>query len=294
MTRTAARIAALALTAGALTGCTVASTQPDQATLHYDAGPLSATKFSDCIPASTRDVNGPGDKYFYYPAGQRTFDFTGGDGSESKPLAVTSKDNVQLTVSGSVTFNLNSTCEVLRKFHEQIGLKYEAYEADGTDRESEGWRQMLTIYVGQQVQRALNQTAQQFGWIQLYNDPATRTRVQQQVGAAVPGLIKQQAGDDYFENFQLTFGKPTPPDGLVQSLAAAQQALTDLQAVRNRNQTVAAQGSQIEQLVKQLGPYGYVLYRSLDLCEKDSAKCPTYLPVPQGTNLNVTGGTPGR
>lgn len=289
--RPTALLGSVALLITALSGCTRITTEPDQVALHYDAGPISATKFHDCVHASTQNYNGPGDKYFVYPSGQRTYDFTGDEGAESKPLTVTSKDNVQLTVSGSVTFNLNTACDVLRRFHEQIGLKYQAYDPDGADTESDGWKQLLNVYVGQQVQRALNAGAQQYGWIQLYNDPTVRTTFQQQVAGAVPGLIKQQAGDDYFEDFALTIGKPTPPDSLVASLAAAQQAVTDLQAVKNRNLTVAAQAQQINQLVKELGPYGYILYRSLDLCAQDSTKCPTVLPVPQGTSLNVNGGS---
>lgn len=79
------------------------TTAPDQVALHYHAGPLSATKFANCI--------GPSDKHFNYPAGQRTFEFQQGSvTSDSGPMKVLMKDNVEITVSGVARFNLDSGC----------------------------------------------------------------------------------------------------------------------------------------------------------------------------------------
>jgi hypothetical protein len=40
---------AAVLGAMVLTGCSSVSTPPDQVALHYKAGPIESTKFSDCV-----------------------------------------------------------------------------------------------------------------------------------------------------------------------------------------------------------------------------------------------------
>ena len=73
-----------------VTGCSTVSTESDQVALHYDAGAFSSTTYQECVTQNNRAWDGPGEKYYIYPAGQRTFDFTGREGSESPPFVVVS------------------------------------------------------------------------------------------------------------------------------------------------------------------------------------------------------------
>ncbi|HSX33147.1 MAG TPA: SPFH domain-containing protein [Candidatus Saccharimonadales bacterium] len=286
--------ASLALVIGTA-ACTTVSTAPDQVALHYQAGSFTATKYSDCVRPSTKNYNGPGDLSYWYPTGQRTFDFTGGKDAESQPITVVSSDNQELQVSGLLTFNLDTSCEpnggILRKFHENIGLKFQAY-MDPDDTTSAGWDRMLRVYMGQPLRKMLNSAAQQYTWLALYNDPATRVKFEQEVNAQLADQIKATTGGtDYFQNFALTLQKPEPNPALVAALANVQVQVTNGKAIDQQNQNIAAALSGIKQLTSVLGPYGYILYQTLQNCMsgKEVSGCPTFLPVPTGANVNIPG-----
>jgi hypothetical protein len=284
-------IVAVVVSGFVLSGCTRVSTQPDEVVLHYAGGIFEAIKFDECInPSSGATLLGPGDTSYSYPFGQRTFDFSGMDDAESKPLSVVSKDNVEMTVSGVATFTLNTDCKTLQQFHEKIGLKYRAYYEDG---ESEGWRQMLNIYMRVPVDRAMDAASQEFEWRGLFNDPAVKQAWEARVGVLARQFIKATAGADYFCNqnyvgvgecadISLTIQKPEPPEALVNALASEQAAKAENAAQLQRNAKVRTEIESIKDLVKVLGPQGAVLWQAI---QKGQV---TVVPVPQGTNLNIT------
>jgi hypothetical protein len=280
----------IATAALVLAGCSSVSTQPDEVALHYKAGPFSSTKFANCVDPSTKNYDGPADKHYAYPAGQRTYDFTGGSGSESDPLTVVSRDNQELTVSGVAKFNLDTDCDVLRSFHEQIGLKYSA--SMNGDEVSDGWVRMLRVYIGQQLQQAMTTAAQKYDWQDLYNDPAIRAQWEDEVNTLTPQLVTRFAGKEYFQNFSFTLQKPVPSAGLLQGLQEAQQAVLEKKTIENQNAAVIAEIDQIRSLTSVLGPEGYIWYRIVKDCEAgDTSVCPQLVPIPQGTNLNIGPGS---
>nr|BFE87927.1 hypothetical protein GCM10020093_105280 [Planobispora longispora] len=122
-----------------LSACSRVSTQPDEIILHYAGGVFEPIEFERCVnPSSGATLLGPGDTAYSYPFGQRTFDFSGAEDAESKPLTVVSKDNVEMKVSGVATFTLNTECKTLQQFHEKIGLKFRAYYEEGSPRDGGG------------------------------------------------------------------------------------------------------------------------------------------------------------
>ncbi|MQA93570.1 MAG: hypothetical protein GEV11_02635 [Streptosporangiales bacterium] len=278
---------AIVLIIGLFSGCaaTTANTAPDQVALHYKGGAIQARTFADCIgPSSGLTLDGPGDDHYYYPFGQRTFDFTGDQNAESGSITVVSQDNIQMKVRGVATFTLQTDCQTLRKFHERIGLKYGADlddEEAGT-RGDDGWQQMIGIYLKQPMDRAMDAASQRFPWKALYNDPETRQKWENEVGRLAPSFIREQSGGDYFKDIQLTIQKPEPPDSIVQALIAEQQAIAENNAQKKRNETVQTELRSIRDLVKVLGPNGYVLYKAVQDGKVD------VLPVPQGGNVTVT------
>ena len=154
------------LAALALAGCAEVNTQPDEVALRYSGG-FGSAQFMNCVNASTKNYTPPGDAYYTYPYGQRTFTFD--KGGEEDAIQIVTKDNVTMTVAGSVTFKLNTDCGSdgsggpLRQFHENIGIKYSAFfnDADGPNQQDAGWVKMLTLYVGNQIQRAANDAAKE-------------------------------------------------------------------------------------------------------------------------------------
>ncbi|GAA4221371.1 hypothetical protein FHR32_005058 [Streptosporangium album] len=86
-------VAAVVVFGFVLSGCSRVSTQPDEMVLHYAGGTFEAIKFERCInPSSGATLLGPGDTAYSYPFGQRTFDFSGAEDAESKPLSVVSNE----------------------------------------------------------------------------------------------------------------------------------------------------------------------------------------------------------
>lgn len=220
-------------------GCSSVSTAPDQVSLHYKAGPISSTKFANCVTPSSRNFDGPADKHFNYPAGQRTYKFTGGDGADSNPFKANTQDNVEMQVSGVATFELDVNCKVLRDLHEKIGIKYQPI-MDG-DSTAKGWEHLIDVYVGQPLQRAMTEATQTYGWKELYNDPTTKAKWEAKVKTLAPVYVKQLAGEDFFINFNFTIQKPEPPANLVESLNNKQKAIQDKSAQDTQNFTNQSQ-----------------------------------------------------
>lgn len=290
-------VAAVVVLGLVLSGCSRVSTQPDEMVLHYAGGTFEAIKFERCInPSSGATILGPGDTSYSYPFGQRTFDFSGVEDAESKPLSVVSKDNVEMTVSGVATFTLNTDCKTLQYFHEKIGLKFRAYYEDG---ESAGWRRMLNTYMRLPLDRAMDAASQEFEWRGLFNDPKVKQEWETRVGVLARQFIKETAGADYFCNqnytgsgecgdISLTIQKPEPPDELVSALASEQAAKAENVAQAQRNAKVRTEIESIKDLVKVLGPQGAVLWQAI---QKGQV---SVVPVPQGSNLNITPQAPTR
>lgn len=266
-------------------GCSV-STGPDQAGLEYNAGPVSSVSFDSCIPPGQRAYHGPGDNGYVYPAGQRTFQFSEGAGSDVKPITVVSKDNLEMTSSGVATFSLNTDCKTLRQFHERIGLKYKAY----TD---EGWAKMLHTYLKQPLDRAMDAASKQFAWKNLYANPEAKQQWENLVGRYAVQFVNEQAGGDFFcspsytgkgscGQFNLTLQQPQPPTKVRDALASAQEAVERNAAQRNENERVKTELESIKELVDVLGPQGYVMYEAIKSGKID------VVPVPAGGAVNLT------
>lgn len=279
-------LAASAALALGLAGCSV-STQPDEAALEYDAGPVSSTSFDSCVEPGNRQYYGPADKTFTYPAGQRTFEFSGGDSAQMGTATVVSSDDLELTVTGLVTYSLNTGCEPLQEFHERVGLKYEAYEPDG-------WTEVLRDYIGQPLNRALDDATKGYEWRDLYTSGEVKGEWEEEVGALTADYIDEQGGGKFFCNPtytaaedeecgipQLTIQQPVPPEDVRAALTAAQEAAEQTTAQEEENKRVAAEQEAIEMLVDALGPEGAVLWEAMRRGDVD------VLPLPSGSGLNV-------
>jgi regulator of protease activity HflC (stomatin/prohibitin superfamily) len=288
-------VIAVAVAALVLSGCSQVNTQPDTVALHYSGG-LSSTNYIDCTGPSTKNYSGPGDQYFYYPYGQRTYTFD--DGGESGPITVVTKDNVTMTLPGVVTFKLNTArdkdgnCQTLKEFHENIGIKYEAYFDDtgGTNGEDTGWVTMLKTYVGNQISRAANDAAKGFTSQQLYSDAKSKHDFEQAITEDIPTLVKQFSGGDYFNDWTIVLKQITPPQSIVDAYnaqqaavaaAAAQKQQADAQvAVENAKALqTEAQVKSISQLVRVLGVEGYIQFKAIE-----EGKI-TVLPIPAGSSV---------
>lgn len=276
-----AGILALIIALGILVNNTSISTEPDQQGIWYKAGPLTSTSFDHCVLPGTRELTGGlSDKTFVYPAGQRTYEFSNGS-TDTGPIVALTKDNIELTTSGVVRFDLTTECSVLQRFHERIALKENAQMVDGET--SDGWRKVLHIYLQASLQRAVNEATQEFNWKELYNDVNVKAAWEKKVGELLPRFVQQGMDGEYFENYSLTIQKPTLPEPLLNALQDTQTAIEQNNAQKERNATIQTEAESIKRLVDILGPEGYNTYQAI----KDGKI--TIYPIPQGSGLNVGG-----
>jgi hypothetical protein len=293
MKRALTVLAGATLTALAAAGCSTVNTAPDQIALHYSGGSFSSQTFKECISPGTRNVNGPGEHYFYYPTGQRTFKFSDDAGSDSKPLTASTKDQQELVVKGTITFTLNTSCDKftdstgrewpggkLQKFNDTIGRKYSAYATEGNVEPGDGWDQMLGVYIKDIADRAIDNEALKYGWESLYNDVSSKAKWEQDVIGAIPALVKAQAGEDFFTINNVVLQKPDISSALKEQLAAKQAAV------------LRGQAAQVDQKTAESWPGGIAAYlayqQQLAINKAITDGKVQILPVPQGVGINIT------
>jgi hypothetical protein len=270
-------------------GCSTVSTEPDEVALHYSGGSFSSKNFKNCVDASTRNTDGAGDKHYIYPKGQRTYSFTGAEGSERGPMAVTTGSQ-ELQVPGFVTFTLNTDCDVLREFHEKVGNKYKAYKDGG------GWDDFLNDYIAVPLSATLNKAAGSIetpdgatrdqNWELLYNDTATQNEFEDYVKENLPDEIEQTLGGTDGAQFitvnDVAIAKPEIDGDLKESLKSKETARIDADAQKERNVQSRTQYETIEDCLDTgLGEQGCTLI----FLSQNGADIP-FLPVPQGGGVN--------
>lgn len=213
-------VLALALTS---TACSSVSTAPDQVALHYEGGSLSSQVFKGCVPASTKEFNGPGDHHYVYPASQRQYDFTGGDNADAGRIKIATKDVIEMAVPGIVQFELNTDCKALRQFHENYGNRQTAY-FDDPAKPSKGWNQVLNQFIGKQIDATLDREALAYTWREIYADPAVKTKLEASVNESLQELVDRAMDGkaQHFKILSVQIQKPEPPDALKEALASEQ------------------------------------------------------------------------
>ncbi|MBB6345282.1 SPFH domain-containing protein [Nonomuraea muscovyensis] len=250
-----------------VTGCSVTIPEPDQKGIVYDAGMFSDTTFQNCVEPGVRDVSGWGDKGYVYPAGQRTFEFAADPNdpsgvrtkpdAEAGPLTMWTKDPLEMRVSGVVTFSLTSDCKTLRQFHEQIGLKYEA----DTDA---GWSKLLSVYIGQPLDRALDAASKEFAWRDLtYANPQAKQQWETKVAEYMGQFLREQGGTAFFDRFSVTLQQPQPPLKVREAMAAVQQAQEENTAQKAKNEKARTELEAIKALKDVLGAQGAVMWQAV-------------------------------
>lgn len=257
-----------------LTGCTVAKPAADQTAIHYEDGPFSANKYASVVDGSHRATYGPGDHVFYYATGQRSYDATGGAGAEHAPYTSSSKDSVELATPLSVTFELKSDAATLRRFHETIGIKYQAYYEDNTKDPtgvSAGWGKLLQFYIGQSVDTTVDRVLAGYDWRDAYGNADVRNAIQTAVQNELPAMVaaKMQATDidGFFTSFAVQVQRPVPTnDALLKSIADTQNQVAQAQANKAKadadlataNAQIALQKAEAQKTAADISAYGSV------------------------------------
>lgn len=221
-----------------LTGCATASNGPDLKAVHYAGGVNSAKKFVNCLDPSERSGFNPGDSYVAYPARQISYDATGGDGAEANPITVVSSDRAEVQVPFTVTMFLKTDCATLKKFHETIGTRFQAglNVADEDDPTSgdmpKGWIEALNFVVGKPFDVALDRTAVNYTWTELWRDPEAKQALDEAITEQATDLINSQAGGEFFTDIQVLIQTPDPDDDLKKAVVETQTKLEEIKRDR--------------------------------------------------------------
>jgi regulator of protease activity HflC (stomatin/prohibitin superfamily) len=283
-----------------LSGCSGVNTQPDEVALEINGGALRATSIGQCYNPSTKAYDAWGNTHPVFPAGQRDFDFRGGEGAEHEPFDVVSKDIVTMKVSGVASFYLNTDCDTLKSFYKNIGIKFQPSMEDG--KTTDVWQLMLNKYMASQIDKALDAASKKYGYEQLYSDPNVKETWEDTVATLAQKNITDYAKGNYFIDFTFNINTPEPPDEIVKALNAKQQAVVDgeakvaaavadNEAAKAQNETLITQNQGLKLAMQELGlsgPEGLQVY-TYYLAVKDGQV--PFITVPEGSILNIPSGT---
>ena len=216
--------------------------------LQIGGGPIEDSKIKRCIPAGTHEnFNSPGDKYVYYPLSERDWDATGQRGADSDPMRSVSSDNVEMQVPIVVRFSMVTDCPTLKTWYNEHGQRYGASLTEDGDITS-GWDLALRKLVADPLDAQLDRIVQRFPWRQVWNDPAIKAEIEEQVSDQMETLVDRQARGHYFEGFTVLVKKPSPIDKeLVASINESQKLLAvSEQAIARAKADVARADAEVK------------------------------------------------
>ena len=269
-------------------------TPRDHVGISYGGGPMEGAHFQRVVdPGHALFFNGLFDRLYLYPVTQRNYIISKkpgeGDVGGSDFIRAPSADRIPVEFEVAVYFKLNT--DKLRRFHEQIGLKYKAWNADGWDR-------MLRDSFRQQLEFALQREARKYAVADTYSSADVLLAIQGEVGKVLKENVTSVLGDDYFCG--PTFRSGTCPDftfivkhveipddvrkAFEQNRTSEIAVLTKQNEVRQREQEAEA----IRKLTDALKDPNYVLLRAVE-----SGKV-SFWVLPQGQSLTLQPPPPER
>jgi hypothetical protein len=197
--------------------------------ISYGGGPFEAAHFQRIVkPGSALFFNGFFDPLYLYPSDQQNYIVSknprvGAIRGADSIIAPTS-DRVQLTYQVAMYFKLNT--DLLRAFHEQLGLQYKAYKPGG-------WNNLLQDTFRQQIENALQQQTRRYTVGDLYGNAKLLVQLQTQVQKTVSQKLISALGEPYFcaPNFK-PGGKCNSPNFIVKQIDIPSGVATAFQTLR--------------------------------------------------------------
>lgn len=282
----------------ALSACSIANTNGSESAVHYENGWLAEGKgFEFCVNPNTYETGGVHDDNFYYPIGQRDFTFSNDKNANADSAALTSatKDAQEITVTGTVKFTLMADCSPfkdrdghewpggkLQKFHELLGVKYQAFNTEGGLPTNAGWSALLKNYIGAAIDRAADNEALNYNLLDLYSDAKTKASWEADVKDQLPKVLNGLTqGDELFRIDSVLLQKP----GIQPKI---RDGLTEKQAAQLRADAV-----EVDKEAAKNFPGGLPAYQAyqqqLAVNEAIKSGKVQVLPVPQGSPVIVQG-----
>ncbi len=222
-------------------------TPADRIAISYGGGPFEGNKFQRIVqPGSNLTFNGLIDHWYEYPVTQRNYIISmkpnEGDVGGTDVVVATTDDKISVKWELAVYFKLNT--DLLRDFHENIGLKYQAWTEDGWDR-------MINDSFRQQIESALQLESRRFSAEALLGDEGAVAEVQDGVARTLQQRVSSVLGEEYFcgptftgldveggpvacPQFTVTLKKPTLPDTVLQAFEQNRVSASEIVTAQNR------------------------------------------------------------
>jgi regulator of protease activity HflC (stomatin/prohibitin superfamily) len=286
-----------------LVASSLKKTPKDRIGISYGGGPIEGSHFQRVVqPGSRLFFNGFFDPLYLYPADQQNYivSTTPSEGAEPKADSVVapSKDRVQVSYQVAVYYRLNT--DLLRPFHEQFGLKYEAFTPAGWDR-------LIADTFRQQLENAIQEETRRYAVADIYGDADLLLKIQGSVQATLSDRLELAMGKRYFcsPTFQVG-GECNDPTFVIKKVDLPESVISAFESNRTSEIKIKTKTNEVEQRKEEargvevlnaaLGPNGAV-YALLKAIEAGGVKF-WVLPSDGGVTLNTPDGadaapTPG-
>ncbi|MBX3285278.1 MAG: SPFH domain-containing protein [Actinobacteria bacterium] len=286
-------LALVPLVAGALK-----KTPKDRIGISYGGGPIEGSHYQRVVqPGSSLFFNGFFDPLYLYPADQQNYivSTVASEGAKPRPDAVVapSKDRVQVSYQVAVYYRLNT--DLLRPFHEQFGLKYQAYTPDG-------WKRLIEDTFRQQLENALQEETRRYVVADIYGDADLLLKIQSSVQNTLIERLELAMGKRYFCSPTFQSGRPCdPPTFVIKKVDLPKSVIAAFEGNRTSEIKIQTRTNEVEQrreeargvalLNEALGTNGAV-YALLKAIESGGVKF-WVLPSDGGVTLNTPDGATG-
>lgn len=251
-------------------------TPRDRVGISYGGGPIEGSHFQKIVePGSRLFFNGWFDPLYLYPADQQNYIITkqSGQGAVKNPDSVIAptKDRVQVEYQVAAYFKLN--IDRLQAFHEQLGLKYNAYTA-------KGWSNLLQDTFRQQIESALQVETRKYTVSDLVGSAATLVAIQQQVQRSITQQLIAALGQQFFCGPTYTRGGACGPITFVIKKVDIPPSIQNAFNLIQQRKQESASIEQFNAALKAAGP-DYVLLRAIE------SGAINFWVIPNGTGLTV-------
>jgi hypothetical protein len=235
----------------------------DKVGLHYSGGPLEGQHFEGSVSPGTRTkFYGLLESVYELPATQRTYIVSKhageGDRREADVIQAPSSEGVIFDFEAATYFKLNTDDAVVRKFFEQVCLKYHCTDLSVGG----GWDQMLNDTLRQQLESAIQDQSRRFSTDDLANNPDALKAIQDAIAPEIKQRVNSVIGGNYFcgpgfdrehpgtcPDFTFIIKKVTAPESIRANYAAVKASQIAIEQARNdaTKKRVEAEGEAAKQ-----------------------------------------------